>query len=109
MHLTSFLQQVFRDKLQQIPSLQESGHRELEIIFSNITEIYDFSVNLLGSLEDTMEVTEENESPAIGICFEELAEVHLGLGIDHRLINERDTSILFMTLHMICFKLVLLI
>ncbi|MPC43132.1 Son of sevenless 1 [Portunus trituberculatus] len=56
---------VFRDKLQQIPSLQESGNRELEIIFSNITEIYDFSVNLLGSLEDTMEVTEENESPAI--------------------------------------------
>uniref|UniRef100_A0A0P4W486 Ras-GEF domain-containing protein n=1 Tax=Scylla olivacea TaxID=85551 RepID=A0A0P4W486_SCYOL len=65
---------VFRDKLQQIPSLQESGNRELEIIFSNITEIYDFSVNLLGSLEDTMEVTEENESPAIGICFEEQAE-----------------------------------
>lgn len=70
--------QVFRDKLQQIPSLQESGHRELELIFSNITEIYDFSVTLLGSLEDTMEVTEENESPAIGICFEELAEVSLG-------------------------------
>lgn len=65
---------VFRDKLQQIPSLQEGGHRELEVIFSNITEIYDFSVTLLGSLEDTMEVTEENESPAIGICFEELAE-----------------------------------
>lgn len=65
---------VFRDKLQQIPSLQESACRELEIIFSNITEIYDFSVTLLGSLEDTMEVTEENESPAIGICFEELAE-----------------------------------
>nr|XP_053641752.1 son of sevenless homolog 2-like [Cherax quadricarinatus] len=65
---------VFRDKLQQIPSLQDSGHRELEIIFSNITEIYDFSVNFLGSLEDTMEVTEENESPVIGICFEELAE-----------------------------------
>nr|XP_045604246.1 son of sevenless homolog 2-like isoform X1 [Procambarus clarkii] len=65
---------VFRDKLQQIPSLQESGTRELEIVFSNITEIYDFSVNFLGSLEDTMEVTEENESPVIGICFEELAE-----------------------------------
>ncbi|KAK3864097.1 hypothetical protein Pcinc_023177, partial [Petrolisthes cinctipes] len=63
---------VFRDKLQQIPSL--SVGKELEAIFSNITEIYDFSVNLLGSLEDTMEVTQENESPAIGICFEELAE-----------------------------------
>lgn len=69
--------QVFRDKLQQIPLLQESGNRELEIIFSNIMEIYDFSVNLLGSLEDTMEVTEENEAPDIGICFEELAEVSI--------------------------------
>ncbi|XP_047480152.1 son of sevenless homolog 2-like [Penaeus chinensis] len=65
---------VFCDKLQQIPVLQGSGSRELEIIFSNITEIYDFSVNLLGSLEDTLEVTEENESPFIGSCFEELAE-----------------------------------
>lgn len=66
---------MFCDKLQQIPVLQGSGSRELEIIFSNITEIYDFSVNLLGSLEDTLEVTEENESPFIGSCFEELAEV----------------------------------
>ncbi|KAK7074473.1 Son of sevenless 1 [Halocaridina rubra] len=65
---------VFRDKLQQIPSLQDSSVRDLEIIFSNITEIHEFSVNLLGSLEDTLEVTEENESPVIGSCFEELAE-----------------------------------
>lgn len=68
---------MFRDKLQQIPSL--SPGKELEAIFSNINEIYDFSVNLLGSLEDTMEVTQENESPAIGICFEELAEVSVWL------------------------------
>ncbi|XP_076042569.1 son of sevenless homolog 2-like isoform X2 [Oratosquilla oratoria] len=65
---------VFRDKLQQIPSLQSNGGAVLDTIFSNIVEIYDFSVNLLGSLEDTLEVTQENESPAIGSCFEELAE-----------------------------------
>lgn len=65
---------VFRDKLQQIPSLQHSSYRELEKIFSNITEIHEFSVNLLGSLEDTLEVTDGNKSPDIGSCFEELAE-----------------------------------
>ena len=51
---------------------------ELDFVFSNIWEIYEFSVNLLGSIEDTIEMTKEEELPAIGTCFEELAEVILG-------------------------------
>lgn len=55
--------------------MHDCHKKTVDEIFSNIDEIYDFSVNLLGSLEDTIEVTKENESPAIGSCFEELAEV----------------------------------
>ena len=32
-------------------------------------------MKLLSSLEDTIEVTEENTVPLVGICFEELIEV----------------------------------
>lgn len=36
--------------------------------------------NLISSLEDTVEATEEHEVPLVGTCFEELAEVSsLGL------------------------------
>lgn len=31
--------------------------------------------NLISSLEDTVEATEESEVPLVGTCFEELAEV----------------------------------
>lgn len=48
--------------------------RDLDIIFSNILEIYDFSQTLLGSFEDAIEMAEENRNPAIGACFEEMAE-----------------------------------
>ncbi|KAB7496925.1 Son of sevenless-like protein 2 [Armadillidium nasatum] len=69
------IKKVFMDKLYEIPALQGPDEkRELDFIFSNINEIYEFSVNLLGSLEDTLEVTKEEELPDIGTCFEELAE-----------------------------------
>ena len=47
---------------------------ELEAIFSNINEIIELTLTLIGSLEDTLEMTEEGKAPAVGICFEELAE-----------------------------------
>lgn len=31
-------------------------------------------MTLLGSLEDIMEITEEQQTPTVGSCFEELAE-----------------------------------
>ncbi|XP_074642925.1 son of sevenless homolog 2-like [Tubulanus polymorphus] len=48
--------------------------KDLEVIFSNILDIHGLSVNLLSSLEDTIEMTEETEVPYVGNCFEELAE-----------------------------------
>ena len=50
---------------------------ELDAIFSNIEEIYELTVTLLGSLEDTLEMAEEPHqaaAPPVGSCFEELAE-----------------------------------
>lgn len=46
------------------------------MMFSNITDIYELTVALLGLLEDMLEMSEEKQVPAIGSCFEELAEVN---------------------------------
>ncbi|KAF4530565.1 hypothetical protein B566_EDAN018449 [Ephemera danica] len=48
--------------------------KDLEAIFSNIMDIYEVTVTLLGSLEDVVEISEEKHAPAVGSCFEELAE-----------------------------------
>ena len=45
------------------------------MIFSNILDVHELTQTLLSSLEDTLEATEENGVPLIGLCFEELAEV----------------------------------
>ncbi|XP_077999337.1 son of sevenless homolog 2-like [Glandiceps talaboti] len=64
---------VFRE-----PFVQEKklfSEESIDAIFAGILDIYEFSVTLLGLLEDAMEMTDEgNSSPAIGECFEELAE-----------------------------------
>lgn len=44
-------------------------------MFNNIMDIYELTVTLLGSLEDMLEISEEKQVPALGSCFEELAEV----------------------------------
>ena len=44
-------------------------------MFNNILDIYDLTVTLLGSLEDMLEISAEKQVPALGTCFEELAEV----------------------------------
>lgn len=46
-------------------------------MFSNIMEIQELTVTLLGSLEDMLEISDEKQVPAVGSCFEELAEVFL--------------------------------
>ena len=45
------------------------------MIFSNILDVQELTQNLISSLEDTVEATEESEVPLVGTCFEELAEV----------------------------------
>ncbi|EAA15144.4 AGAP009180-PA [Anopheles gambiae str. PEST] len=61
---------VFREELVKIVK----DPKELDLIFSNIIDIYEVSVTLLGSLEDVIEMSQEQTPPCIGSCFEELAE-----------------------------------
>lgn len=50
-----------------------ADHKELELIFSNVLDIQEVTVTLLGSLEDVVEMAQD-QMPYIGSCFEELAE-----------------------------------
>ncbi|XP_051162718.1 protein son of sevenless isoform X1 [Leptopilina boulardi] len=61
---------VFREEIVRFTR----DRSEIEILFSNIMDIYEMTVTLLGSLEDIMEITEEKQTPTVGSCFEELAE-----------------------------------
>ncbi|KYN10593.1 Protein son of sevenless [Trachymyrmex cornetzi] len=61
---------VFREEIAKL----SQDKSELETLFSNITDIYEVTMTLLGSLEDIMEITEEKQTPTVGSCFEELAE-----------------------------------
>ncbi|XP_029189589.2 son of sevenless homolog 1-like [Acropora millepora] len=47
---------------------------DIDRIFSNILDIYEFSVTFLGLLDAAVEVVDEGKQPAIGECFEEMAE-----------------------------------
>ena len=64
---------VFRDLIKR-QNIATVTNEELESIFSNINEVTEFTMTLIGSLEDTLEMTEEDKVPAIGSCFEEIAE-----------------------------------
>ncbi|KAH3853082.1 son of sevenless homolog 2-like [Dreissena polymorpha] len=48
--------------------------KDLENIFSNILDIYQFTAKLLISVEEQVEVAAENETPTVGGCFQDLAE-----------------------------------
>ena len=69
------IMKVFREQLATLAPPPTPA--ELDAIFSNIEEIYELTVTLLGSLEDTLEMAEEPHqaaAPPVGSCFEELAE-----------------------------------
>lgn len=57
---------VFREELVKI--VKEP--RELDPIFANILDIYELTMTLLGSLEDVIEMSQEQSRPYIGNCFE---------------------------------------
>lgn len=57
---------VFREELVKIVR----DPKELDPIFSNIMDIYEVTVTLLGSLEDVIEMSQEQTPPCIGSCFE---------------------------------------
>ncbi len=65
----------------------------MEVIFGSIIDVQELTFNLLSNLEEVLDVTSSNESPYIGYCFEDLAEVLL-LGNPfamyyNRILNER--------------------
>ena len=60
---------VFREHMLELASTTE-----LDAIFSNINDITELTTTLIGSLEDTLEMSEDGQVTAIGSCFEELAE-----------------------------------
>ena len=62
---------VFREQIQRLELATTS---ELDSIFSNINDITELTITLIGSLEDTLEMSEDGQVTAIGSCFEELAE-----------------------------------
>lgn len=52
------------------------------MIFSNISDIHELTVKLLGLIEDTVEMTDESSPhPLAGSCFEDLAEVWCFVGL----------------------------
>ena len=71
--------------------------QDIDQIFSNITDIYEFSVTFLGLLDAAIEVADEGKQPAIGECFEEMAEVtlcvwpHFCMGLD-KVLNGRKLA-----------------
>ena len=47
---------VFREQIQR---LELASHTELDSIFSNINDITELTITLIGSLEDTLEMSED--------------------------------------------------
>ncbi|XP_047668922.1 son of sevenless homolog 2 isoform X2 [Tachysurus fulvidraco] len=49
--------------------------QDVELVFSNILEVHELTVKLLGLIEDAVEMTEDGSPhPLVGSCFEDLAE-----------------------------------
>lgn len=57
---------VFREELAKCVH----DPKELDAIFPHIYDIYDVTVALLGTLEDVIEMSQEQQSPLVGSCFE---------------------------------------
>lgn len=59
--------------------------QDVEVIFSNILDIHELTVKLLGLIEDAVEMTADGSPhPLVGSCFEDLAEVKSGGEAKHR-------------------------
>ncbi|XP_029706357.1 son of sevenless homolog 1 isoform X2 [Takifugu rubripes] len=64
---------VFREQFTSRPML--FSHHDVDSIFSRIADIHEVTVKLLGLIEDSVEMTDEDSPhPLVGSCFEDLAE-----------------------------------
>uniref|UniRef100_A0A8C6U255 Son of sevenless homolog 2 (Drosophila) n=1 Tax=Neogobius melanostomus TaxID=47308 RepID=A0A8C6U255_9GOBI len=64
---------VFRHHFLSNPKIFTS--QDVEVIFSNILDIHELTVKLLGLIEDAVEMTADGSPhPLVGSCFEDLAE-----------------------------------
>ena len=59
---------VFREQIQK---LELTTNQELDAIFSNITDIAELTITLIGSLEDTLEMAEDGQVWAKKTVFRE--------------------------------------
>lgn len=62
---------VFREELAKC--VRDPG--ELDSIFPHIFDIYDVTVTLLGTLEDVIEMSQEQSLPCVGSCFEGMCKI----------------------------------
>lgn len=56
---------VFREEIIKL----NADAKDIELIFSNIMDIYELTYTLSGSLEDVIEMAQD-QMPYIGSCFE---------------------------------------
>ncbi|KAK7904045.1 hypothetical protein WMY93_016652 [Mugilogobius chulae] len=64
---------VFRHHFLSNPKI--FAPQDVEVIFSNILDIHELTVKLLGLIEDAVEMTADGSPhPLVGSCFEDLAE-----------------------------------
>nr|XP_014049443.1 unnamed protein product [Salmo salar] len=60
---------------QQDIKVSMCADKDVEVIFSNILDIHELTVKLLGLIEDAVEMTADGSPhPLVGSCFEDLAE-----------------------------------
>ena len=64
----------------QIERINQTTPRDMELIFSNLSDVYECTATVLGQLEDTLEMTDDGWHLSVGSCFEELAEVGIEQG-----------------------------
>ena len=55
------LQMITKIFREQIQKLDRTTSHELDAIFSNITDIAELTITLIGSLEDTLEMAEDGQ------------------------------------------------
>jgi len=65
---------VFKRPFVRLFHGRKDGNRYMEDIFSNLDDVRQFTARLLSSIEDTIEMTDSDSPPLVGICFEEKAE-----------------------------------